>query len=118
MTAGDWHITENLDQFLTHAGDFLHSRPALHTVPLTVTDALRGRGTHLYGEGTPVFGALERNGTVRAAFFRTPPGRLMLTALPTGAATALATQLAARGDDLPGVMAEQDTASTFAEAWE
>ncbi|MFJ5310171.1 GNAT family N-acetyltransferase [Streptomyces sp. NPDC088350] len=117
MTAGDWHITENVNQFLLHAGDFLRAHPALHTVPLTVTDALRRRGTHLYGEGTPVFGALERHGAVRAAFFRTPPGRLVLTALTAPEATALAAQLADRGDDLPGVKAERDTASTFAEAW-
>ncbi|WP_043673855.1 GNAT family N-acetyltransferase [Streptomyces xylophagus] len=117
MTADAWHLTEDLDQFLTRAGEFLRSRPALHTVPLTVTGALRGRGLHLYGEGTPVFGALERDGAVRAAFFRTPPGRLMLTALSTGEATALAAQLAARGDELPGVMSERDTASAFAEAW-
>ncbi|MET7483358.1 GNAT family N-acetyltransferase [Streptomyces sp. NPDC005538] len=115
--AGTWHITGDLDQFLTHADDFLRTNPALHTVPLTVTHALRSRGMHLYGEAPPVFGALERDGAVRAAFFRTPPGRLMLTALTTEEADALAVQLADRGDKLPGVMAERDTASTFAQAW-
>ncbi|MFJ9371768.1 GNAT family N-acetyltransferase [Streptomyces sp. NPDC101455] len=113
----DWHITGDLDQFLTHAGEFLRSRPALHTVHLTVTAALRSRGLRMYGEGDPVFGALERDGEVRAAFFRTPPGRLMLTPLAAEETVELASQLALRGDELPGVMAELHTASTFAEAW-
>ncbi|MFG2784337.1 GNAT family N-acetyltransferase [Streptomyces prunicolor] len=117
MTAADWHITEDLDQFLTRTGEFLRSRPALHTIHLTVTAALSSRGLRVYGEGDPVFGTLERDGEVRAAFFRTPPGRLMLTPLTAEEATELAAQLALRGDELPGIMAERDTASTFAEAW-
>ncbi|MGQ4433088.1 MULTISPECIES: GNAT family N-acetyltransferase [unclassified Streptomyces] len=117
MTPPDWHITGDLTRFLTRAGDFLRSRPALHTVHLTVTEALRSRGLRIYGEGDPVFGVLERDGEVRAAFFRTPPGRLMLTPLGAGEAAGLAAQLAVRGDELPGVMAELDTASEFAEEW-
>jgi predicted GNAT family acetyltransferase len=117
VTNDDWHITGDLDQFLTHAGDFLRSRPALQTIQLTVTEALRSRGLRVYGEGDPVFGVLERDGEVRAAFFRTPPGRLMLTSLTAEEAAALAAQLALRGDALPGVMAELDTVSTFTEAW-
>ncbi|WP_405992670.1 GNAT family N-acetyltransferase [Streptomyces sp. NBC_00986] len=117
MTTDDWHITGDLDQFLTRAGEFLRSRPALHTVHLTVTAALRSRGLRMYGEGDPVFGTLERDGEVRAAFFRTPPGRLMLTPLTAEEAIELAAQLALRGDELPGTMGELDTASRFAEAW-
>ncbi len=45
MTSPDWHITGDLTQFLTRAGEFLRSRPALHTVHLTVTEALRSRGS-------------------------------------------------------------------------
>ena len=44
MSPDDWHLTDDVDDFLARAGDFLHSRPALHTVPLTVTEALRTRG--------------------------------------------------------------------------
>ncbi len=117
MTSPDWHITGDLTQFLTRAGEFLRSRPALHTVHLTVTEALRSRGLRIYGEGDPVFGVLERDGEVRAAFFRTPPGRLMLTPLAAEEAAGLAAQLALRGDELPGVMAELDTAAEFAEEW-
>jgi len=117
VTTDDWQITGDLDQFLTQAGEFLRSRPALHTIHLTVTTALSSRGMRVYGEGDPVFGTLVRDGEVRATFFRTPPGRLMLTPLTAEEATDLAAQLAVRGDELPGVVAERDTASMFAEAW-
>lgn len=112
-----WHITADLDQFLGLAGDFLRSRPAPHTLQLTVTDTLRSRGRHIYGDGDPEFGVLERDGTVTATFFRTPPGRLMPTRLTPDETEALAAQLADRGTELPGIMAEQDTATVFAEAW-
>jgi predicted GNAT family acetyltransferase len=117
VTTTDWHITGDLTQFLTRAGEFLRSRPALHTIHLTVTEALRSRGLRVYGEGDPVFGTLERDGEVRGAFFRTPPGRLMLTPLTAEEANELASQLAKHDEELPGVMGERDTASAFAEAW-
>ncbi|MEV0735317.1 GNAT family N-acetyltransferase [Streptomyces sp. NPDC050549] len=116
-TIPTWHLTADLDQFLLLAGDFLQSRPAHHTIQLTVTDTLRRRGRHIYGDDDPEFGVLERDGTVTAAYFRTPPGRLMSTRLTPDEAEALASRLADRGTELPGVMAEQDTATAFAEAW-
>lgn len=75
MSPADWHLTEDLDDFLAQAGDFLRSRPVLHTVPLTVTvtEALRTRGADVYGDDAPIFGLLERAGEVRETFFRTPP---------------------------------------------
>jgi GNAT superfamily N-acetyltransferase len=114
---GTWHLTRDLDGFLHRAGDFLRSRPALHTVPLTVTETLRRRGPRVYGDGEPEFGALERDGTVRAAFFRTPPHWLNLTALTPGEADVLAARLAALGTPLPGVSADRDTAAAFVRAW-
>ncbi|MFB6845959.1 GNAT family N-acetyltransferase [Streptomyces sp. NPDC056373] len=113
-----WHLTSDLDDFLARAGAFLHSRPALHTVPLTVTETLRARGRSVYGEGPPEFGLLERDGAVRATFFRTPPHWLNLTALTPEDADALAARLAALGRGLPGVNAESDTAAAFAAAWQ
>ncbi|MYU02109.1 MULTISPECIES: GNAT family N-acetyltransferase [unclassified Streptomyces] len=118
MRPNDWHFTEDLIGFLAQAGDFLHSRPALHTVPLTVTEALRTRGADAYGTEAPVFGWLERAGEVRAAFFRTPPRRLYLTPLTSEEADALAAYLAGLGRRLPGVSADHDTATAFAEAWQ
>jgi predicted GNAT family acetyltransferase len=113
-----WHLTPDLDDFLARAGAFLRSRPALHTVPLTVTETLRTRGRGVYGDGAPEFGVLERDGAVRATFFRTPPHWLNLTALAPEDADSLAARLAALGRGLPGVNADSDTAAAFAAAWQ
>ncbi|MFI7015559.1 GNAT family N-acetyltransferase [Streptomyces sp. NPDC050164] len=118
MRTDDWHLTRDLDSFLTRAGAFLHSQPALHTVPLTVTENLRTLGLHIYGDEAPQFGVLERDGAVRATFFRTPPHRLNLTALTAEEADALAARLADLGQRLPGVHADRGTATAFAEAWQ
>ncbi|MFJ2202929.1 GNAT family N-acetyltransferase [Streptomyces violaceusniger] len=118
MRPDEWHVTEDLDGFLAQAGDFLHSRPALHTVPLTVTEALRTRGADAYGAEAPLFGSLERAGDIRAAFFRTPPRRLYLTPLTPEEADTLAAHLARLGRPLPGVSADHDTATAFAKAWQ
>jgi predicted GNAT family acetyltransferase len=118
MRPDDWHLTEGLHNFLARAGAFLRSRPDLHTVPLTVTEALRTRGADAYGAEAPVFGRLERAGEVRAAFFRTPPRRLYLTPLTPEEADTLAARLAGLGVLLPGVSADHDTATAFAAAWQ
>jgi RimJ/RimL family protein N-acetyltransferase len=113
----DWRLTRDLDTFLAGAGDFLRSRPAQHTVALTVTDALRRRGMRQYGKSAPVFGALERGGEVRAAFFRTPPYRLNLTPLDERGADTLAALLAEAEVEVPGVSADTDTVEAFTRAW-
>ncbi|MEU3840772.1 GNAT family N-acetyltransferase [Streptomyces sp. NPDC028635] len=115
-----WWSTTDLDVFLARVGAFLHSRPAAHTLPLSVTDALRHRGLHAFGDGDPVFGALERAGAVEAVFVRTPPWPLHVTALPEpdADAAALAAHLAAEGLDPSGVTADRATAAAFAAAWE
>ncbi|MER5432664.1 GNAT family N-acetyltransferase [Streptomyces sp. NPDC002588] len=118
MRPDDWHLTHDLDAFLDRAGDFLASRPALHSVPLTVTDALRRRGPHVFGEEDPVFGTLETGGEVGAVFLRTPPYWINLTPLTEEQADALAARLASAGHRLPGVFAESGTATAFAEAWQ
>ncbi|MFI9566363.1 GNAT family N-acetyltransferase [Streptomyces rishiriensis] len=117
---GNWHLTHDLDEFLGLAGEFLASRPALHTVPLTVVDSLLRRGPHVYGEEDPVFGVLGGTGPsdgVRGAFFRTPPHGICLTSLTEEEADGLATTLTAAGHRLPGVSADRDTAAAFARAW-
>ncbi|MFF2412341.1 GNAT family N-acetyltransferase [Streptomyces sp. NPDC058092] len=118
MRPNDWHLTEDVDVFLARAGDFLRSRPALHTMPLTVTERLRTRGTSTYGAEAPVFGRLERAGEVHAAFYRNPPGLLSLTPVTREQADMLAAHLASLGHPLPGVSGDHDTATAFAEAWQ
>lgn len=118
MRPDDWHLTEDVDDFLTRAGDFLRSRPALHTMPLTVTEKLRTRAAHASGAEATVFGRLESGGEVRAIFYRSPSHRLTLTSLSPEHAGTLAAHLADLGHPLSGVIADHDTAAAFAEAWQ
>ncbi|WP_329253451.1 GNAT family N-acetyltransferase [Streptomyces sp. NBC_01478] len=126
--AADWHITEDLDDFLSGADDFLRSRPALHTMQLTVMERLRTHGSARYGYGTAgsaqygdgaaLFGRLERAGEVEATFHRLPSRGLAPTPLTPEQADGLAARLAALGHSLPYVTADQNTATAFAEAWQ
>lgn len=112
MRSDGWHLTEDVDDFLVRAGDFLRSRPDLHTIPLTTTGKLRVAGP----DGT-VFGRLEEGGEVRATFYRRPTRRLGVTALSPDQADALAAHLADLGHPVAGVTAVHDTAAAFAAAW-
>ncbi|MHA5047901.1 GNAT family N-acetyltransferase [Streptomyces sp. SD15] len=118
MRPDDWHLTEDVDAFLARAGDFLRSRPALHTMPLTVTEKLRTSGADADGAQAPVFGRLERVGKVHATFYRLPSRGLSLTPLTPDDADTLAAHLAALGHSLPYVGAVHSTATAFAEAWQ
>ncbi|MEU6476156.1 GNAT family N-acetyltransferase [Streptomyces sp. NPDC047017] len=123
MPLDDWYLTQDLGDFLARAGLFLRSRPATHTVQLTVTENLRARGGRIYGGAVPEFGVLPGDGGhgVAAAFLRTPPHPLVLTPLTGEQADALAGQLSARevpGAGLTGVNADRDTAAAFAAAWQ
>lgn len=118
MEPSAWQLTDDLAEFLDKAGDFLRSRPALHTVQLTVAEALRARGPHVYGAGSPRFGVLcGADGLVRATLLHTPPRPLNLTPLDPPDAAALADHLADTGHQVPGVRAERETAAAFAAAW-
>lgn len=118
MRPEDWHLTEDVDEFVARAGEFLHSRPALHTMQLTVIEKLRRLGAAAYGARVPVFGRLERAGEVGATFYRVPPGGLSVTPLTPGEADALAAHLVALGHSLPFISADHSTATAFAEAWQ
>ncbi|MFJ2703607.1 GNAT family N-acetyltransferase [Streptomyces sp. NPDC087428] len=118
MRPDGWHLTEDLDDLLTRAGDFLRSRPALHNTPLTVIERLRTRGGDGHGAEATVFGVLEAAGEVRAVFYRPPSHRLTLTPLSSEQADTLAAHLAGLGHLLTGVLADQDTATAFAGTWQ
>ncbi|QEV18649.1 GNAT family N-acetyltransferase [Streptomyces alboniger] len=114
-----WQLTRDLDLFRARADAFLRSEPALHTALLSVTDTLRVSGLHAYGEEAPHFGTyVDEGGIVQGAFLRTPPYRPALSPLAPEAVEALARQLADVTPDLPGVGADEETAGTFARAWE
>ncbi|MFI5853044.1 GNAT family N-acetyltransferase [Streptomyces parvulus] len=118
MRPDDWHFTEDLDEFLARTGDFLRSRPALHTTQLTTLEKMRTRGTAAFGTGPVVFGLLEAAGEVHAALYRLPSHRVVLTALPPEQADVLAGRLTGLGLTVAGVLADHDTATGFAEAWQ
>lgn len=119
MRSDDWHLTEDINDFLARAGDFLCSRPVMHNTPLTTLEKLRTCGADADGAGATVFfGRLETEGEVRAVFYRTQRGRLSLTTLSPGQADSLAARLADLDHSFSGVTADHDTATAFAEAWE
>ncbi|MFE9646195.1 GNAT family N-acetyltransferase [Streptomyces sp. NPDC006365] len=118
MLPDDWQLTEDVDDFLAQAGDFLRSRPALHNTPLTDIEKLRARGADAHGAEAAVFGRLESGGEVRAIFYRTPRGRLGLTPLSAKWADHLAAHLAALGHSPSTVIADHETATAFAETWQ
>ena len=106
-----WHITASVEEFLAGAGDFLHARPVENTLLLTITDVLRQRGPHAFGDGTPVFGWCGDG-----AFLRTPPRGALLTDMPPASAAELAVSLA--GTDLPAVAGTDKVAEVFAAEWQ
>jgi len=118
MRSDGWHLTEDVDHFLARAGDFLRSRPTLHTMPLTVVEGLRTGGVDTRGAEATVLGWLERGGEVRAILHRRPSQRLNPSLLTPEQADGLAAHLADLGHPLTGVTADHDTAAAFAEAWQ
>ncbi|MGQ4385183.1 GNAT family N-acetyltransferase [Streptomyces sp. SAS_270] len=117
MRSDAWHLTEDIDDFLGRAGDFLRSRPALHNTPLTVIEKWQTR-PGAFTPGTVLFGRLESEGEIQAIFYRPPTRRLTLTSLSPERADALAAKLSCTGHTFAGVTADHDTATAFAEAWQ
>lgn len=118
MLPDGWHLTQDVDDFLARAGDFLRSRPALHNTPLTDIEKLRTRRAAGHDAEAAVFGRLESGGSVIAILYLTPRGRLGLTPLSPQRTDALATHLAGLGLSPAHVIADHDTAGAFAESWQ
>ncbi|MFD5795829.1 GNAT family N-acetyltransferase [Streptomyces diastatochromogenes] len=118
MRPDDWHLTEDVEDFLARAGDFLRSRPGTHIMQLTWAERVRTRGADAFGTAAPVFGVLEQAGEVQATFYRLPPRALGLSPLSPEQADSLAARLAALGHSLTSVSADHGTATAFAEAWQ
>ncbi|MDT0344190.1 GNAT family N-acetyltransferase [Streptomyces litchfieldiae] len=116
-----WTTTHDVTVYLAAAGDFLRSRPAEHTIHLTVADMLRTRGATVYGDAPSLFGWWrEADGSVGAALFQTPPRAVQVTHLPDAAVAPLAKLLAgpAAGDAPPtAVELPRAPAEAFAAAW-
>ncbi|GAA2676620.1 GNAT family N-acetyltransferase [Streptomyces aculeolatus] len=118
MRADGWHFTDDVDEFLAEAGEFLRARPVPHIMALTWTARLRARGTGPYGGGRPLLGRLTRAGSVRGACHQLPGRSLGLTPLTAEQAGSLAAHLAAAGHALPGTGGDHDTTTAFATAWQ
>ncbi|GAA4788908.1 GNAT family N-acetyltransferase [Streptomyces ziwulingensis] len=118
MRPDEWHLTEDLDDFHARAGDFLRSRPALHNTLLTDLERPRGRGPEPSGPEAGAFGRLEADGVIRAVCYRTRRGYLSLTPLAAERAATLAAHLTGLGHQPRGVIADHDTATAFAGAWQ
>jgi GNAT superfamily N-acetyltransferase len=109
-----WETTPDIERFAERAGAYLRSRPVEHTVPLTVIEALRAHGA---GDGAHLGWWTEPGGAVTGAFLWTPPHLPLLTAVPAGAAAALAGLMAEAGHAPAGVNAPEEVAEEFAAAW-
>ncbi|KUN88245.1 acetyltransferase [Streptomyces bungoensis] len=118
MRPDGWHLTEDVDEFLARAGDFLRARPGLHVLQLTWAERVRKRGAAAFGAETAVFGVLERAGRVHGTFYRLAPRGVGLSPLTPEQADSLAAHLAALGHSLPSAGADHGTATAFAEAWQ
>ncbi|MEU8790750.1 GNAT family N-acetyltransferase [Streptomyces sp. NPDC048643] len=119
MLPDDWQLSVEIDDFLARAGAFLRSRADMHNTALTDIEKLRTHGPDARGtEFAPVFGRLMSGGEVRAVFYYTPRGRLGLTPLSVQQADSLAAHLAVLGHSPATVIADHDTATAFAEAWQ
>ncbi|MFE9851230.1 GNAT family N-acetyltransferase [Streptomyces sp. NPDC005576] len=118
MLPNEWHLTQDVEDFLAHAGDFLRSRPALHNTPLTDIEKLRMRKPDAQGPVTAVFGRQEVRGEVHGVFYLTSRGRLGLTPLSVEQTEALAARLAVLGHSPAHVIADHDTATAFAHSWQ
>ncbi|HEV2787213.1 MAG TPA: GNAT family N-acetyltransferase [Solirubrobacteraceae bacterium] len=114
-----WVTTDDPQEFLDRAGDFLRARTASNSVPLSVAARLAARQRRpAAGAEAPLFGSWQPSGTaVAGTFIHTPPFPLHLSAPPQRALAPLA-QLLARLERRPaGIDAGGELAAAFAAAW-
>jgi RimJ/RimL family protein N-acetyltransferase len=119
-----WSITGAVEKFLAEAGPFLRAEPVRNTVVLSVTENLRVRAAAgpppdssapgpLFGWWQTASGAAAISG----AFMHTPGFPVFLTSMSSPAASELAGVLAQSGCQVPGVSAETQAATAFADCW-
>ncbi|MEV6315435.1 GNAT family N-acetyltransferase [Streptomyces sp. NPDC051776] len=113
-----WTTTHDLDAFLSVAGGFLRTRPAQHTVLLSVAASLHA-GTVTFGGDPPEYGWWRApDGSTGGAFLRTPPHPVLLSCMPDEAADDLAGVAMTVDRPTPGVNGGRDAARAFAAGWE
>ncbi|NLU74736.1 GNAT family N-acetyltransferase [Streptomyces sp. HNM0575] len=113
-----WTTTSDMGAFENATGAFLRSRPAEHTILLTLVERLRHQGPDAFGDAPAEFGWWpEQDGTATGAFLRTPPRGLVLTRLPNAARRPLAEAYLRQQPCLAGVFGPEDVALSFARTW-
>jgi ribosomal protein S18 acetylase RimI-like enzyme len=108
-----WRTTDDVNEFLAAAGDWLRARPVQNTLLLTLAEAAR-LGSATFGPPASRFGWCEAE---RCAFVQVPSRPFVLSTMSDRAAAALAGHLADAGTAVAGVNAEPDAAQAFARAW-
>ncbi|MDO0929771.1 GNAT family N-acetyltransferase [Streptomyces sp. TG1A-8] len=116
-TIETWHFSRDLGAFLDHTETFLRSQPTLHTVLLTVTNALRQAGPMAPGPGAPLFGTLAQDGHTLAAFVYTQQHGLVVSPLSEPAAAALAARLADEGETPHSFSGDRESVEAIVNAW-
>jgi GNAT superfamily N-acetyltransferase len=113
-----WMVTRSIDEFLAAAGSQLRADPVINTVPLTVLESLRQRGTSAFGDEAPVYGWHEpAGGQIDGAFLQTPPYPILLAALPAGSAPDLIARLGSEIGLPPAINLSSADEADFAAAW-
>ncbi|MBU2668605.1 GNAT family N-acetyltransferase [Actinoplanes bogorensis] len=111
-----WQLTDDVETFAATTGDFLRARPVENTAMLTVLATLQRRGSHAYGEGTPVLGWWSTpSGQVTGVLMQTPPHPMMFSDLPPRAVPAAVEVL--DGLPLPGANLPAEAVDGFAAGW-
>ncbi|RZU46080.1 putative GNAT family acetyltransferase [Streptomyces sp. BK022] len=89
----------------------------MHTVLLTVTEALRQAGPVPPGPGAPLFGTLAQDGQTLAAFVHTQQHGLVVSPLSESGAAALAARLADEGENPHGFSGDRKSVEALVTAW-
>jgi GNAT superfamily N-acetyltransferase len=113
-----WTLTHDIEAYQSAAGGLLTSEPVRNTVLLSVLASLTRIGPAAYGDEFPLFGWWSEGGVVSAAVLQTPPYPMLLTDLPGESATELASALAHRGLQPPGLNGTEPSVVALGRAWQ
>ncbi|CAM4312929.1 GNAT family N-acetyltransferase [Nocardia ninae] len=110
-----WNFTDDVEQYLGAAGEFLRSRPAEHNAALTVS-ATVAAGNVPGHPNAPLFGWLSRGSRIGGAIVHTRPSPLGLFGLAPDDAAELVAALQDAGREADFVVGPVGVVHAFAEA--
>lgn len=111
------HVVDHPDgaALLARARELLETNEAENNLQLGICAGLAA--SSLPAERRPYLATVEEGGMVAAVAVWTPPHNLVISRAPVEALGALVSDLRARDVSLPGVLAPDETAESFAELW-